>query len=268
MPPVGDPAIAVETSTEHCLDCGAETVGEYCQACGQRCGGRRLRVALLGQWMINDVFAFDRGLLLTIREMTLRPGQMIRCYVAGRRRRYTNPFTYLFLWGGLSLLVWALVGDAFLPQMKATIAEATRALAGYSPAQKARLTDLQIAMIPYTAQVGLVLCLPFAVVLRLSFRKVGYNFAEIFVFAVFSTGQHFLVYSVLTTALFPVSRSFHLNVILLMLLYLVIYTQAAFGFFKRSFGTFVKVFFAFAISFILYSFAQTYLLRAYVRLTS
>jgi hypothetical protein len=268
MPPAGNFAVAPEGEGQPCLNCGAIPAGAYCQACGQRCREGRLTVAQIGRWFVNDLLDFDRGLLLTVREMTLRPGAMIRGYVAGQRRRYTNPFTYLVLCAGLSLLGWALISDAFLPQMKATIVNASRTMWALAPAQQARLVELQVGLIPYSTQLGLFLCLPFAALLRLFFRKSGYNFAEVFVFALFASGQHYLVSLVLTAALFPFSRSYNLYGWVTFSLYVLIYAQAARGFFKRGFGTFAKVFFAIGITFLAFSFAQLYALREYVRLTA
>jgi hypothetical protein len=193
---------------------------------------------------------------------------MIRRYVAGERKRYCNPLTYLFLCAALSLLVWTLVSDAFVPQMRASIAAQGRELVGLSPAQKERLLELQLGSVTYSAQIGLVLCLPLAAMLRLLFRKTGYNFAEVLVFTLFASGQVYLAYALLTLAVFPLSHSFLLNSALTLLLYAVIYCQAARGFFGRGFGTFVKVMVAFAVSLFVYQETQSHLLRAWVLLTT
>ncbi|MEM9887348.1 MAG: DUF3667 domain-containing protein [Bacteroidota bacterium] len=59
---------------------------------------------------ILKVFNFEKGLFLTTRELLLRPGNMIKDYLSGARRKYTHPIQFVFVYVGL----WAL----FLNQFK------------------------------------------------------------------------------------------------------------------------------------------------------
>jgi hypothetical protein len=251
-----------------CLNCGAPRFGEYCHACGQRFHDGHLTLRVVWRWFAHDVLDFDGGLLRAMREMLIRPGAMIRSYVQGQRERYGNPFTYLFLSVALSLIIWTLLADPVAEQMKVMIAENAKSLTNFSAAQKARWIELQVGLVPYTAQIALAMCLLFVASLRLLFRKSGYNFAEIFVFGLFSTGQIFLVYSVLTLVLLLFTRSYWIHTGLTLAVYPLVYTHAALGFFGRRFGTVAKVLLALTVSFVAYSVLQSRLLRAYVLLTS
>jgi hypothetical protein len=259
--PVGDAAAAP------CLNCGAPRFGEYCHACGQHFHDGRLTLRVVWRWFTHDVLDVDGGLLLAIKEMTLRPGEMIRRYVGGQRQRYGNPFTYLFLSVAVSLVVWTLLAGQIEEQMKVMITERANSLSEFSAIQKTRWIELQVGLIPYTAQIALAMCLMFVALLRLFFRRSGYNFAEIFVFGLYSTGQIFLVYSALTLVVLLFTRSYWTYTGLTLALYPLIYSHAALGFFGRRAGTIGKVLLALTLSFVAYSVLQSRLLRAYVLLT-
>jgi hypothetical protein len=252
---------------EACPNCGTSRLGAYCHVCGQRYADARLTVALIWGWFVNDVFDLDHGLLLTVRELFTRPGEMIRCYVAGQRRRYTNPATYLFLTVGLSLVVWSLLADPIAADMKALYLKTAHAMSGLSEAQRLRWVELQVGLIPYTAQIALVMCLLFVVLLRVLLRKSGYTFAEILVFGLFTTGQIFLTHSVLTGVILLFSHSYWAHTAMTMALYPVIYVQAARGFFRQR-GTTARVLLALAVSFMAYSLLQSMVVRAVVLLTA
>lgn len=90
--------VAPLADEEHeCATCGTRYQGNYCPRCGQsaRIGRYSAKTALqelLDQWGIGN-----RSLLRTIRDLILRPGYLIRDYLAGRQRAYFPPFKLLFL---------------------------------------------------------------------------------------------------------------------------------------------------------------------------
>jgi hypothetical protein len=223
---------------------------------------------MLWHWLLHDVFDLDRGLLLTVRELVVRPGAMIRSYIAGQRHRQANPLTYLFITSGLSLLAQSVLGDPFSGARRAMLAQSVARLGHYSEAQKARWVELSMALVPYTPQLALAMCVFFVIGLRVLFRKSGYNLAEICVFGLFTTGQVYLYYAVISFALFFVIHSYTVQIAETFLLYPIVYTQAAFGFFGGRVGTAFKVLLAWSLSFLCYSLLQSWLIRAIVLMTT
>ena len=266
--PSSQPSVSGRETAAPCLNCGTPRLGTYCYRCSQRFHDGQLTVRVVWRGFAHDVLDLDRGLLLAVREMTLRPGAMIRSYVAGQRQRYGNPFTYLFLSGALSLVLWSLFAGPMAAQMNERIMRRASSIAAFSPEQKARWVALQLALVPYTAHIGVAMCLAFVVLLRVFFRKSGYNFAEIFIFGLFATGQIFLVGSVVLVVLLLLGGSYNVYTAVTLATYPIIYTQAALGFFGRRFGTVAKVLLALVVSFVGYSFLHTWLLRLYVRLST
>jgi hypothetical protein len=92
--PANTPTLS--TNTAPCKNCGQVLTGEYCPACGQR---RAERITLKGLFheAVGTILNLDRGLLHTIIELTIRPVQSFRDFLAGKRRPFMPPFQYLFV---------------------------------------------------------------------------------------------------------------------------------------------------------------------------
>ena len=91
---------AAETSTPvaTCLNCSALLTGQYCANCGQRARGRLISIWELVRDAIGDLFELDSRLWRTLIPLMVRPGQLTREYLMGRRARFMPPFrTYLVL---------------------------------------------------------------------------------------------------------------------------------------------------------------------------
>ena len=82
----------------NCLNCGAELRGQYCGNCGQRARSRLISLWELLQDAFGDLFELDSRLWRTLTPLLIRPGQLTRDYLEGRRARYMPPFRmYLVL---------------------------------------------------------------------------------------------------------------------------------------------------------------------------
>lgn len=83
---------------EHCLNCGTRLRGQYCGHCGQRATSRLISLWELTRDAFGDMFELDSRLWRTLIPLLLRPGQLTRDYLEGRRARYMPPFRmYLVL---------------------------------------------------------------------------------------------------------------------------------------------------------------------------
>ena len=90
----------MQESGEHgaaCANCGAALGGEYCAQCGERRlhpGEHTLR-HIVGEWF--EAFSHGEGrLLVSLRTLLLRPGELTREYFRGRRVPYTKPVALFF----------------------------------------------------------------------------------------------------------------------------------------------------------------------------
>lgn len=143
----------------------------------------RLTIRLVLRGVVERFFDVEKGWLRTARELTLGPGAMIRRYVQGDRKDYANPFAYLMVGTAVSFMTQKVVG--FQERMVATTSGSTVD----SPLQMEfanRFTELIFQNALY---VSLGVVVPLALLVRLFFRRSGYNLAECLVFALYSVGH-------------------------------------------------------------------------------
>lgn len=82
----------------NCLNCGTELRGQYCGSCGQRARNRLISLWELLSDAFGDLLELDSRLWRTLIPLLIRPGQLTRDYLEGRRARYMPPFRmYLVL---------------------------------------------------------------------------------------------------------------------------------------------------------------------------
>jgi len=85
-------------AAEPCLNCGTPLSGQYCGECGQRARSRLISIWELLQEAFGDLLELDSRLWRTLIPLAMRPGQLTRDYLEGRRARFMPPFrTYLVL---------------------------------------------------------------------------------------------------------------------------------------------------------------------------
>ncbi|MEO0787646.1 MAG: DUF3667 domain-containing protein [Bacteroidota bacterium] len=86
-----------------CVDCSKELVvgASHCHHCGSRIIYHRLNFRDLLVDLFQRVTNLERGLWPTLRDMTVRPGQVCLGYIGGMRKRYTPPATYALIVGSL-----------------------------------------------------------------------------------------------------------------------------------------------------------------------
>ena len=81
-----------------CLNCGTRLRGQYCGNCGQRARNRLISLWQLLSEAFGDLLELDSRLWRTLIPLLIRPGQLTRDYLEGRRARYMPPFRmYLVL---------------------------------------------------------------------------------------------------------------------------------------------------------------------------
>ena len=77
---------------EVCLNCGAALGGQYCGTCGQRAASRLISIWELLRDAFGDLLELDSRVWRTLIPLMIRPGQLTRDYLEGRRARYMPPF--------------------------------------------------------------------------------------------------------------------------------------------------------------------------------
>lgn len=79
-----------------CANCGAQTVGNYCHACGQAAHVHRTLGHMLEEFL-HGIWHFDTKAWRTLPLLIFRPGTLTRDYVYGKRARYISPLALFLL---------------------------------------------------------------------------------------------------------------------------------------------------------------------------
>ena len=125
------------TTERSCLNCGAQLVGDYCHACGQRAHVHRSLHAFAHD-LLHGVFHFEGKIWRTLPMLVWRPGELTRRYIEGQRATFVSPialflFSVFLMFAAVSLFS----GIGHLPE------EAKKDIAEQIRAEQVKLTKLQ-----------------------------------------------------------------------------------------------------------------------------
>lgn len=89
-----------------CLNCGTLNDSKFCKECGQSMHTHRITMGHILHEISHYFTHADKGLIYIIREMFLRPGTVVEEYIAGKRKKYFNPYTFLLLCSTISAYIY------------------------------------------------------------------------------------------------------------------------------------------------------------------
>lgn len=166
-----------------CPNCNTIIDEKYCSQCGRPAELPRID----GQYIrkeIGSVLSFDKGILLTIRELVLRPGQNIREFLFNDRNRLVKPIIFIIICSLSYTLSQRLLNfeDGYFNFSSET--EDSAILTIFSWVQK------------NYGYANIIIAFFIAFWTQLLFRKSGYNFFEILVLIFFIIGVGMLIFSV------------------------------------------------------------------------
>ncbi len=100
----------------NCKNCNhiLENDAQFCDNCGGKIIVQRITFKQLFLEFFINVFGVDSKFFLTLRKMVTNPDEVINEYLSGVRKRYVNPFAFLAVGAGLSLLVFNYFADDFI----------------------------------------------------------------------------------------------------------------------------------------------------------
>ena len=91
-----------------CRNCKEPIIGNYCSNCGQPAKLKRIdRHYIIHE--LGDFFFANRGMVYTIKNVLIRPGESVRQFIAEDRHRFVKPITFLFI----CTLLFAFVSNPF-----------------------------------------------------------------------------------------------------------------------------------------------------------
>ena len=161
-----------------CKKCGYLVEGNYCSNCGQPKTLKKIDgLYIIGE--IADTLFAHKGFLYTTKRMLLHPGESVRQYITEDRSRYVKPITFLIING----LIYTIISHFFHIGIEDYAFTQQQPDIEYPTA-----TLLLNLMLDYHGYASILIGLLMAFLVKLFFRKYGYNIFEIFILLCFVSG--------------------------------------------------------------------------------
>ncbi len=108
----------------NCLNCAAALAPgqHYCSQCGQAADTHRISLAHFAHDLGHALLHADRNVFTLTAALARRPGDVVREYLAGRRKRWFNPVAYLLLVAALGTLALQGISALTAPSREPTAA--------------------------------------------------------------------------------------------------------------------------------------------------
>lgn len=166
----------------NCKNCDVEVNQNYCPNCGQATKVKRID----GHYIIHEIehiLHFERGILFTIRELLVRPGENIRNFIAGKRSKLVKPIIFIIL----TSLSYSVINHYFhIEDGYVKFEEAKQSTTGH----------IFKWVQDHYGYANIIMGLFTAFWTKLFFRKYKYNYFELLILLCFIMGTGMLIYSV------------------------------------------------------------------------
>ncbi len=168
----------------NCKNCNANINSKFCADCGQPTNLKRID----GKYIIHEiehVLHFERGILYTIRELAINPGQNIRKYLLENRSRLVKPIIFIII----TSLIYTILNQVFHLEDGYVIYRETDI---ENPSAVGSIVKWVKAHYGYA---NILMGVFIALWLKIFFRKSNFNFYEILIMLCFVQGMAFLIFS-------------------------------------------------------------------------
>lgn len=166
----------------NCSVCQQELSSNYCPNCGRPAQLKRVN----GKYIVDEirhVLHFDHGLLFTIKELLIDPGQSVRSYLTENRNRLVKPILFIIL----TSLLYTVFNNYF--HLEGGYIEFTD--------DKPSTTVLIFQWVQnHYGYANIIMGVFIALWIKLFFRKAQFNFFEILILLCFLMGMGMLIFAV------------------------------------------------------------------------
>ena len=94
--------------TNICRNCKEPVSWNYCPNCGQPTKLKKIDKKYIIQ-EIADFFFANRGMVYTVKNVLINPGDSVRQFITEDRYRFVKPITFIFI----TSLIYALINQIF-----------------------------------------------------------------------------------------------------------------------------------------------------------
>ncbi|AWG21512.1 hypothetical protein FFWV33_08205 [Flavobacterium faecale] len=166
----------------NCKNCSQEVNDNFCSHCGQPTAVKRID----GHYIVHEiehVLHFERGILFTVKELIIAPGETVRNYILDNRNRLVKPIIFIII----TSLIYTITANYFHVEdgyMK------------YDGDQKSALSSIFKWMNAHYGYANIFMGAFIALWAKLLFKKYQFNFFEILIMLCFVMGMGMLFYAV------------------------------------------------------------------------
>lgn len=164
-----------------CKNCNTEVDSKYCPDCGQATKLQRID----GHYIIHEiehVLHFEKGILYTVKELLINPGNNVRKYINENRVRLVKPIIFIII----TSLIYTFINHFF------NIEE------GYVKIDDVKSTST-VKIFTWVQEhygyANIIMGVFIAFWAKLFFKKYGYNFFEILILLCFIMGMGMLIFA-------------------------------------------------------------------------
>lgn len=223
----------------NCKNCNHEVYLNYCSNCGQPVKLKRINAYYILH-EIEHMLHFERGILYTVKELTLNPGKSIKTYITENRSKLVKPIIFIIV----TSLFYTFCNHFF---------HFEDGYIDYHDEKNSSIKEIFKWIQAHYGYANIIISVFISIWIKLFFRKHEFNFFEILILLCFITGISMLIYSV-----FGILQYFtHYNLMqvssVVGLLYIVWAIGQFFG--KRKFINYVKAFFSYVLGILTFSVA-------------
>lgn len=165
----------------NCKNCNHVVNQHYCPNCGQSSKLKRIDGHYIAH-EIGQLLNFQKGILYTIQELLLRPGENVRHFITENRSRLVKPIVFIIV----TSLIYSLVNNFFHIED------------GYIKYDESTKSSTGIILKWIQEHYGygnIIMGIFIAIWTKIFFRKYGYNFFEILILLCFVIGMAMLIFA-------------------------------------------------------------------------
>lgn len=166
---------------EICNNCQSKINNEFCSHCGRPKNLRRID----GTYIVSEVGSvlnFDKGILYTIKELLIKPGQNIKSFIHNDRNRLVKPIIFIII----SSLIYT-IAQQFLHFEDGYVNAG-----GFGDSA---VTEIFKWVQNNYGYANIIMAIFIAIWIKIFFEKYNYNFFEIIILLCFVMGIGMLIYT-------------------------------------------------------------------------
>ena len=165
----------------NCKNCNTDVTLNYCPQCGQPVKLKQID----GHYLMHEiehVLHFEKGILYTIRELLVKPGENVRHFLTENRSRLVKPVIFIIV----TSLVYTLVNHFF---------HIEDAYVKFEELKKSTTGSIFDWIQGHYGYANIIMGVFIAIWLKLLFKTYAYNFFEILILLCFIMGMAMLIFA-------------------------------------------------------------------------